>query len=223
MSSNQAREWDDQYAKLARISSQLNSHGLDPSSRGKQLLSLRDGLEDLNRKLVGMEEASSHANSFGSNVNKRSFLTPAECSRRRLLMDGLGKKYDNLMSGNSNSNVKTYSTFGSDNGSIGSGNNSNMGVSKRTSALSQQDAMLDELAAGVGKLKDTTRVVGAEAKYHVNLLNDMERDMEIAQGGLADETNNALKLKESQSVWRLYLYILGLSLLMLLLILCGIS
>ena len=217
-----ASAWDNDYAQLARISSQLNVKGQEPSTRSHRISTFRDGLENLNRKLLEMEQASKQASSFGSNVNQRLYLTPDECARRRTLLEGLGKKYDSLVSGDGNdpfttSAQPTYSTFGSDH-SIGG-----TGIKQRTSALVQQDAMLDELAAGVGKLKDTSRIIGEEAKHHVNLLNDMERDMEGARGGLAEETNNALKLKEDQSVWRLHLVICGLSTLMFFLILCGIS
>jgi len=215
-----ASAWDNEYAKLARVASQLNAHGMDPSLRSAQILSFRDGLETLNRKLLEMEQASAHASSFGSNANQKQYLTPSECSRRRNLMEGLGKKYDSVSSGVSSYDPapSSYSTFGSEH-SVGAGT----GMKQRTSALSQQDAMLDELAAGVGKLKDTSVVIGEEAKYHVNLLNNMDRDMEIARNGLADETSNALKLKEDKSVWRLNMIICGLSTLMIFLILCGIS
>ena len=215
-----ASAWDNEYAKLARVASQLSTHGMDPSLRSVQVLSFRDGLESLNRKLLEMEQASSHASSFGSNVSQKQYLTPSECARRRNLMEGLGQKYDSLTSAGSSFDPapSSYSTYGSDH-SVGGGT----GIKQRTSALAQQDAMIDELAAGVGKLKDTSRVIGEEAKYHVNLLNNMDRDMEIARNGLADETNNALKLKEDGSVWRLSMIICGLITLMIFLILCGIS
>ena len=64
--------------------------------------------------------------------------------------------------------------------------------------------MIDELAVGVGRLRDQTQVIGDEARMHVNLLNDMESNLDAAQVGLDAETRRAAKLKEDQSVWRLH-------------------
>ena len=90
-------------------------------------------------------------------------------------------------------------------------------------AMQQQDAMIDELAAGVGRLKHQTHAIHDEAGMHVNLLNQMEDNLDMAQAGLEDETRRAARLKEDQSVWRLQLIVAGLSILLVLLILMGIS
>uniref|UniRef100_A0A7S3PCT6 t-SNARE coiled-coil homology domain-containing protein n=1 Tax=Amphora coffeiformis TaxID=265554 RepID=A0A7S3PCT6_9STRA len=90
-------------------------------------------------------------------------------------------------------------------------------------AMQQQDAMIDDLAVGVGRLKHQTHAISDEAGMHVNLLNDMETNLDAAQQGLEDETRRAARLKEDQSVWRLQLIVAGLSVLLVLLIVMGIS
>jgi len=49
----------------------------------------------------------------------------------------------------------------------------------------------------------------------------MDEDIEAARLGLETETARAMKLKEDQSVWRLYMIIVGLSILLFLLIMTG--
>ena len=58
---------------------------------------------------------------------------------------------------------------------------------------------------------------------HVNLLNDMESNLDAAHAGLEGETRRAAQLREDQSVWRLQLTVAGLSVLLVLLILMGLS
>lgn len=47
--------------------------------------------------------------------------------------------------------------------------------------------------------------------------------MDLANQGLEDETRRAMRLKEESSVWKLHLVIVGLSVLLFLLILMGLS
>eukprot|EP00339_Tiarina_fusa_P004480 CAMPEP_0117031420 /NCGR_PEP_ID=MMETSP0472-20121206/22584_1 /TAXON_ID=693140 ORGANISM="Tiarina fusus, Strain LIS" /NCGR_SAMPLE_ID=MMETSP0472 /ASSEMBLY_ACC=CAM_ASM_000603 /LENGTH=112 /DNA_ID=CAMNT_0004739739 /DNA_START=306 /DNA_END=644 /DNA_ORIENTATION=+ len=95
--------------------------------------------------------------------------------------------------------------------------------SQMAMAMRQQDDMIDELAVGVSRLRDQTQVIGDEARMHVNLLNDMETNLDAAHAGLESETRRAAQLKEDQSVWRLQLTVAGLSVLLVLLILMGLS
>jgi hypothetical protein len=90
-------------------------------------------------------------------------------------------------------------------------------------AMRQQDAMIDELAVGVGRLRDQTQVIGDEARLHVNLLNDMETNLDAAHAGLDAETRRAAQLKEDNSLWRLQLIVAGLSVTFVLLFLLGVS
>ena len=92
----------------------------------------------------------------------------------------------------------------------GNANSTPMQQSMAT-AMRQQDNMIDELAVGVGRLRDQTQVIGDEARMHVNLLGDMESNLDAAHLGLESETRRAARLKEDQSVWRLQLTVVGLS------------
>ena len=95
--------------------------------------------------------------------------------------------------------------------------------SQMSLAMQQQDDLIDELATGVGRLKNQTQLIGDEANFHVNLLADMESGLDEAHSGLASETRRAAQLREDQSVWRLQLVVAGLSILLVLLILMGLS
>ena len=95
--------------------------------------------------------------------------------------------------------------------------------SQMAMAMQQQDAMIDELAVGVGRLRDQTQVIGDEARMHVDLLNNMEQNLDTAHDGLDAETRRAARLKEDQSVWRLQLIVAGLFVLFILLFFLGMS
>ena len=95
--------------------------------------------------------------------------------------------------------------------------------SSTAAALRQQDDMIDDLAIGVGRLKTQTSLIHQEANAHVRLLDEMDHNVDLANQGLEDETRRAMRLKEETSVWRLHLVIVGLSVLLFLLILMGLS
>jgi hypothetical protein len=90
-------------------------------------------------------------------------------------------------------------------------------------AMDRQDALIDELAVGVGRLKNQSVAIGEEARMHVNLLGDMESNLDAAQASLDAETRRAARVKEDQSLWRLQLIVAGLFILLVLLILMGLS
>lgn len=89
--------------------------------------------------------------------------------------------------------------------------------------MAEEDAMIDDLAAGVSRMRDQTQVVHDEAPLHVNMLGDMEVNLGAAQSGVDVETKRAAKLTEDKSVWRLQLIIAGEAVLCLLLLLMGLS
>ena len=89
--------------------------------------------------------------------------------------------------------------------------------------LAQQDDMIDELAVGVGRLKQQTLLIGEEARLHMGLLGEMEANVDAARIGLEDETRRAEQLRQDKSVWRLQLIIAGLSVLLVLLIITGLT
>ena len=97
------------------------------------------------------------------------------------------------------------------------------GESSTANALRQQDDMIDELAVGVGRLKNQTNLIHQEANAHVRLLDEMDDNVDLANQGLEEETRRAMRLREEKSVWRLHLIIIGLSILLFLLILMGLS
>jgi hypothetical protein len=134
-------------------------------------------------------------------------LAPTEVTRRRRLVQHLQQ-----------TTSSSSSTGAAGAGAGGSTNNNQM-----TFALQQQDAMIDELAVGVGRLKNQSSAIGDEAKMHVNLLGDMEANLDTAQAGLESETRRAMRLKEDQSVWRLQLILAGLFILLILEIMIGLS
>ena len=180
-------EWDNEYARLARVSSQMRTQGMN--SAGTDPQQLNQHLSRLDAALMSLP------------------LPAAEIQRRRRLIQGL----------------KT-----SGGGSGGGYNPPQAGgggqqQSLMQQAMNRQDDMIDELAIGVSRLRDQTQVIGDEARMHVNLLNDMENNLDSAHAGLEAETRRAAQLKEDQSVWRLQLTVAGLSVLLVLLILAGIS
>jgi hypothetical protein len=90
-------------------------------------------------------------------------------------------------------------------------------------ALRQQDDMIDELAIGMNRLKNQTIAIGDEAKLHVNLLNDMENNLDMAQDSLEAQTRHAAQLRHDQSLWRLQLIVAALFVLLVLLIFLGLT
>jgi len=130
-------------------------------------------------------------------------LQPAEIQRRKRLIQHL---------------QQTAVSGGDGSGAGGVGEQSQMAM-----AMQQQDSMIDELAVGVGRLKNQSAAINDEARLHVNLLNDMDTNLDAARSGLEDETRRAARLKEDQSIWRLQLIVAGLFILLVLLIVMGLS
>ena len=143
---------------------------------------------------TGIGRLDSQLNGLEANLT----LTPAEVSRRRNLLEGLR-------------------------GQLGGGSAGGGFQSATSAALKHQDDMIDELAVGVGRLKNQTHMIHQETNAHVRLLDEMDNNVDMANAGLEDETRRAMRLKEESSVWRLHLVIVGLSVLLFLLILMGLS
>jgi hypothetical protein len=178
-------EWDNEYARLARVSSQMRTQGLNTSGSADPQ-QLQNNLSRLDAALISLP------------------LPASEIQRRRRLIQGL-----------KNPGVEVSGPGGGAEGTLQQ--------SRMQQAMRQQDDMIDDLAVGVSRLRDQTQVIGDESRMHVNLLNDMESNLDSAHAGLESETRRAAQLKEDQSVWRLQLTVAGLSVLLVLLILNGIS
>mmetsp|Transcript_23187 Transcript_23187/g.55928 ORF Transcript_23187/g.55928 Transcript_23187/m.55928 type:complete len:194 (+) Transcript_23187:163-744(+) len=191
---NPITSWDNDYARLARAASQLRTTSSNTSFHSNQ-----QRQEQASSIQTGLNRLDSQLNALESNLS----LSPAEAGRRRTLLEGLNGQ---------------LSSDG-----ITSGGVSGRGESASAAALRQQDDMIDELAVGVDRLKNQTNLIHTEANSHVRLLNEMDANVDLANQGLEEETRRAMRLREEKSVWRLHLIIAGLSILLFLLILMGLS
>jgi hypothetical protein len=94
----------------------------------------------------------------------------------------------------------------------------------QNNAMLQQDAMLDDLATGVERLKHQSLLIGDEAKLHLNLLNDMENNVDFAHSALEGETRRADALRDNGiAIWKLQLIVACLTVLLIMLILTGLT
>lgn len=186
-------EWDNEYARLARAASQMRTQGLTTQAGDAQ--SLQMGLQRLEQQLNSLTTS----------------MQPTEIQRRRRLIQHLRQQHQG-------GGGYQPPTVGGE-----QPQQQHQPQSRMAMAMRQQDEMIDELAIGVGRLKNQTVAIGDEARMHVNLLNDMETNLDAAQIGLDEETRRATRLREDQSLWRLQLIVAGLFILLILLILMGLS
>lgn len=197
-SSPSVNDWDNDYARVARIASQLRTQGLN-NSHNSSFSTGQAEHRTLFQQITRLDESLSTLP-----------LPAAQIQRRRRLLQHLrGHRIETMM----NSNSGDYQPPSSD----------GAGQSQISMAMQQQDAMIDELAVGVGRLRDQTQVIGDEARMHVDLLGDMEQNLDVAYDGLDAETRRAARIKEDQSVWRLQLIVAGLFVLFVLLFFLGMS
>lgn len=192
---NPITAWDNDYARLARAASQLRT--TNPNSSSFHSNPQRQG--QASSIQTGLNRLASQLNALEGNLS----LSPAEVSRRRTLLEGLKGQ---------------ISSEG-----VAAAGGGGRGESSTAAALRQQDDMIDELAVGVGRLKNQTKLIGQEANSHVRLLDEIDTNVDLANQGLEEETRRAMRLKDEKSVWRLHLIIVGLSVLLFLLILMGLS
>mmetsp|Transcript_13080 Transcript_13080/g.20200 ORF Transcript_13080/g.20200 Transcript_13080/m.20200 type:complete len:211 (+) Transcript_13080:99-731(+) len=202
--------WDNEYARLARAASQLRTispHNPNNQNSAQQkqdqATSIQTGLSRLDTQLHNLESSMT--------------VSSTEARRRRGLLDGLRSQLSEITG-----------TDPSITGGIGRQSQPPQpppqGSSSATAAaLRHQDELIDDLAIGVGRLKTQTHMIHDESKAHVHLLNEMDTNVDLANQGLEDETRRAMRLREEKSVWRLHLVIVGLSVLLFLLILMGLS
>eukprot|EP00557_Chaetoceros_sp_GSL56_P006731 CAMPEP_0176492458 /NCGR_PEP_ID=MMETSP0200_2-20121128/9012_1 /TAXON_ID=947934 /ORGANISM="Chaetoceros sp., Strain GSL56" /LENGTH=216 /DNA_ID=CAMNT_0017890027 /DNA_START=92 /DNA_END=742 /DNA_ORIENTATION=- len=211
--------WDDEYARISRAASQLRTtpgNGLNqphPTARAHQIRSVQTGLTRLKSNLM--------------TIRNSGMVNSAEIQRRLGLIDNLERQFGASASSGLGATGDLLGLGGDSGGGAGRGStHSYHGGGNQTlaaQALRHQDDMIDELAVGVSRLKDQTLLINDEANMQNRMLSDMDSDVENARTGLEAETLRAMKLKEDQSVWRLYLIIAGLSILLFLLILTGLN
>lgn len=194
--SSAVNEWDNDYARVARIASQFRTQGLNKNNSSSGQAEPRQLFQHITR----LDEALSTLPLPQSQIQRR----------RRLLQHLRGHRIES-MNANNNGDYRPPSMDGG------------QPQSQMSMAMQQQDAMIDELAVGVGRLRDQTQVIGDESRMHVDLLNNMEQNLDTAHDGLDAETRRAARLKEDQSVWRLQLIVAGLFVLFILLFFMGMS
>ena len=194
--SSAVNEWDNDYARVARIASQFRTQGLNKNNSSSGQAEPRQLFQHITR----LDEALSTLPLPQSQIQRR----------RRLLQHLRGHRIES-MNANNSGDYRPPSMDGE------------QPQSQMVMAMQQQDAMIDELAVGVGRLRDQTQVIGDEARMHVDLLNNMEQNLDTAHDGLDAETRRAARLKEDQSVWRLQLIVAGLFVLFILLFFMGMS
>ena len=130
-------------------------------------------------------------------------ITPDIAAQRKALVDNL---------------IRQFST-------LGNTPTTNPPRSSVQVALQNQDLLIDDLAKGVSNLKGQTKLIHEEAHLHNRLLDDIDNDVEAARIGLEAETTRAKKLTEQSrfELFKLYIYIAALSILLFFLILAGLS
>lgn len=200
--SSAVNEWDNDYARVARIASQFRTQGLNKNQSSQAQNQLQPRQRQLFTQITSLDESLSTLPLPNSQIQRR----------RRLLQHLRGHRIDNMSNNNGQGDYRPPSADGPQ------PHQSQMAV-----AMEQQDAMIDELAVGVGRLRDQTQVIGDEARMHVDLLNDMEGNLDSAYDGLDAETRRAARLKEDSSVWRLQLIVAGMFVLFVLLFFLGMS
>jgi hypothetical protein len=212
-------EWDDEYAKMARIAA--SQFRTTPGYTMKQQPPLQqDSIRIFQQNLQRLDNALTTIPTISSS------LSVTEIQRRRRLIQHLQQTSisGNTTAGSSSSNgiVDLIGTSSSTTGS-GTTNIVQQQQSKMTMALRQQDDMIDQLAVGVNRLKNQTAVIGEEASMHVNLMNDMDNHLDTTYNTIHDQTQRAASLREDQSIWRLQLIVVALIILLILEILMGLT
>ena len=209
--------WDDEYARLARAVSQLRTSGGTTATmaggRDHQASSIRAGLDRLGGELCNMELVRA--------------VAPAEIGRRRALVEGLRGQVHGIVGGDAGGGNGAVDLLSSPNPGSTAGSSTGGGYGGQrmtaTHALRQQDDMLADLSTGVSRLKDQTYAIHDETRLHNRLLDEMEGDVDLARQGMEEGALRAAKVKEERNLWRLYMIIAGLSVLLFLLILMGLS
>jgi len=177
-------DWDNEYARWARVASQIRTTGI-ASSRN-----------DVQQLHAGLQQLESALN--------RLPLQPQEVQRRRRLIQHLQQTSTSTTGQQQQQQQQQQQR-----------------TSLMSSALQQQDAMIDQLAVGVGRLKNQSVAIGEEADAHVNLLNQMDNGLDMAQEQLQGETRRAAALRQEGSLWKLQLTVAGLFVLLVLEIFMG--
>jgi hypothetical protein len=207
-------EWDDEYARMARIAaSQFRTtpgYSMKQQRTTPDINLFQQSLQRLDNALLSSTISSS--------------LSSTEVQRRRRLVQHLQQTTIpgstgtvDLLGG------ATSSAQSNPNNAHQQQQQQQPQQSKMTMALRQQDDMIDQLAVGVNRLKQQTTIIGEEANMHVNLMNDIDDHLDATYNTIHDQTLRTAALREDQSVWKLQLIIVALTILLVLEILAGLS
>ena len=211
-------EWDDEYARLARIAASQfrTTPGYTMKQQQQQrttpdIHAFQQSLQRLDNSLLSSPISSS--------------LSSTEVQRRRRLVQHLqqtsvpgGNATVDLLGGGATATVTTSATSSNHQSSMQQSQ-----PSKMSAALRQQDDMIDQLAVGVNRLKQQTTIIGEEANMHANLMNDIDDHLDTTYNTIHDQTLRTAALREDQSIWKLQLIIVALTILLVLEILAGLS
>jgi hypothetical protein len=198
-------DWDNEYARLARVASQLRSGISSTAISGgsnSSASALQTGLSRLELSLQHLP------------------LAAGEIQRRKRLVQHLQQTTTTTTPVPSGGGGGGGGAGGA---TFGGGLQQQQQQSQMQMAMQQQDAMIDELAVGVGRLKNQSLAISDEANMHNRLLNEMDSNLDSAHQGLLDETARAQRLRDDASVWKLQLIVAGLVVLLVLLLLMGFS
>merc|ERR1739844_195101 len=129
----------------SRAASQLRSNHSQghPTARQQQVSSIQSGLQRLTQSL--------------SVMTSNRVISSGDAQRRKTLVDNLQRQFGN--------NGPSMDLLDSSGGG-GSSSNPQQRLSSTAQALRHQDQMIDELASGVGRLKDQTHMIHEEAGLH---------------------------------------------------------
>jgi hypothetical protein len=208
-------DWDNEYARLARVASQLRTTGLTTSNNTAQ--NNYDTVTSLQLGLSRLDAALSHSSQLAT------YIPPAELQRRHRLVQHLQQQ-----------SVPSPQSSNNDNSLLGGAESSTTGAaavvaqqqqpqSKMSMAMRQQDEMIDQLAVGIGRLKQQSTLIGEEANMHVHFISEMDTNLDAATASLQDQTRRAATLRQEQSLWRLQLIVAGLSVLLVLELFFGLT
>ena len=208
-------EWDDEYARMARIAA--SQFRTTPGYSMKQQRTTPD-IQVFQQSLQRLE------NSLLSSPISSS-LSSSEVQRRRRLVQHLQQTTIPGFNGTVDllDGTATTTTTTGHNHPTHSNPTAQPQQSKMTMALRQQDDMIDQLAVGVNRLKQQTTIIGEEANMHVNLMNDIDENLDSTYNTIHDQTLRTAALREDQSIWKLQLIIVALTILLVLEILAGLS
>jgi hypothetical protein len=205
-------DWDNEYARLARVASQLRTTGLRNNNNSANNNNY-DTVASLQLGLSRLDAALSNSSS-----QLATYIPPAELQRRHRLVQHLQQQSVPNNTDDTNMGAATTESF-----TTSTGAQQLQPQSKMNMAMRQQDEMIDQLAVGVGRLKQQSTLIGEEANMHVHLISEMDTHLDAATASLQDQTRRAATLREEQSLWRLQLIVAALSVLLVLEVLFGLS